>query len=64
MAFQVMNVTSANSSSSTAEIHSYVCRTGMGNLPVLAIEEAIQFFPQTNKTWRGYRLIICDPRCE
>jgi hypothetical protein len=41
---------SANSFSSSAEIHSYACRTGMGNLPDLAIEEAIRCFPQTNES--------------
>lgn len=52
MSLDVLNYSqiSANSFSSSAEIHSYACRTGMGNLPDLAIEEAIQFFPQTNES--------------
>nr|WP_062378875.1 PAAR domain-containing protein [Pseudomonas abietaniphila] len=52
MSLDVLNYRqiSANSFSSTAEIHSYACRTGMGNLPDLAIEEGIQFFPQTNES--------------
>jgi hypothetical protein len=36
--------------SASAQIDSYACRTGMGNLPDLAIEEGIQFFPQTNES--------------
>jgi hypothetical protein len=52
MSLDVLNYSqiASNSFSSSAEIHSYACRTGMGNLPDLAIEEAIQFFPQTNES--------------
>jgi len=52
MSLDVLNYNqiSANSFSPKAEIHSYACRTGMGNLPDLAVEEAIQFFPQTNES--------------
>ncbi|MCY1288750.1 PAAR motif protein [compost metagenome] len=36
--------------SSSARIDSYACRTGMGNRPEYPIDEAIQFFPQTNES--------------
>ncbi len=36
--------------SPSAHIDSYACRTGMGNLPDYKIEEAVQFFPQTNES--------------
>ncbi|GFM89266.1 hypothetical protein PSCICO_46650 [Pseudomonas cichorii] len=36
--------------SSAAQIDSYACRTGMGNLSEYRIEDGIQFFPQTNES--------------
>jgi uncharacterized Zn-binding protein involved in type VI secretion len=36
--------------SSTAQIDSYACRTGMGNTPDYLIEEALQLYPQTNES--------------
>ncbi|HBP1922096.1 PAAR domain-containing protein [Pseudomonas aeruginosa] len=36
--------------SSTAQIDSYACRTGMGNRSEFPIEDGIQFFPQTNES--------------
>lgn len=36
--------------SSTAQIDSYACRTGMGNRPEFPIEDGLQFFPQTNES--------------
>ncbi|MCK2094539.1 PAAR domain-containing protein [Thauera aromatica] len=36
--------------SSTAQIDSYACRTGMGNRSEFPIEDAIQFLPQTNES--------------
>ncbi|MGL4319037.1 MAG: PAAR domain-containing protein [Pseudomonas sp.] len=36
--------------SSSAQIDSYACRTGMGNRSEYPIEDGIQFFPQTNES--------------
>jgi len=36
--------------SKSARVDSYVCRTGMGNLPDLLIEEAVQFSPETDES--------------
>jgi uncharacterized Zn-binding protein involved in type VI secretion len=36
--------------SSSAQIDSYACRTGMGNRSEFPIEDGIQFFPQTNES--------------
>ncbi|MFS2159814.1 PAAR domain-containing protein [Pseudomonas sp. Pseusp122] len=36
--------------SGSAQIDSYACRTGMGNVPDLPIEEGIQFFPDTDES--------------
>lgn len=36
--------------SSTAQLDSFACRTGMGNRPDYTIEEAVQFFPQINES--------------
>jgi uncharacterized Zn-binding protein involved in type VI secretion len=36
--------------SSSAQIDSYACRTGMGNTPDYLIEEALQLYPQTNES--------------
>ncbi|MDF3845864.1 hypothetical protein P3W55_29505 [Pseudomonas citronellolis] len=33
-----------------ARLDSHACRTGMGNQPDLPIEEAVQFYPQTNES--------------
>jgi uncharacterized Zn-binding protein involved in type VI secretion len=52
MSLDVLNYSQISplSFSASAQIDSYACRTGMGNLPDLAIEEGIQFFPQTNES--------------
>lgn len=36
--------------SKSARVDSYACRTGMGNLPDLLIEEAVQFSPETDES--------------
>ncbi|QQX57577.1 MULTISPECIES: PAAR domain-containing protein [Pseudomonas] len=36
--------------SSSAQIDSYACRTGMGNRSDFPVEDGIQFFPQTNES--------------
>lgn len=36
--------------SSSAQIDSYACRTGMGNRSEFPVEDAVQFFPQTNES--------------
>jgi len=52
MALDVMNYRhiSPEAFSSTAQLDSFACRTGMGNLPDYSVEEAIQFFPQINES--------------
>lgn len=52
MSLDVLNYSkiSPQAFSPTAQIDSYACRTGMGNRPEYPIEEAIQFFPQTNES--------------
>ncbi|WP_225607675.1 MULTISPECIES: PAAR domain-containing protein [unclassified Pseudomonas] len=52
MSLDVLNYSklSPQAFSPTARIDSYACRTGMGNRPDYPIEEAIQFFPQTNES--------------
>jgi len=52
MSLDILNYSglSPQAFSPTARIDSYACRTGMGNRPEYPIEEAIQFFPQTNES--------------
>lgn len=52
MSIDILNYSqiSPQAFSPTAQIDSYACRTGMGNRPEYPIEEAIQFFPQTNES--------------
>lgn len=52
MALTVLNVKhiSPLAFSSSAVIDSYACRTGMGNRSEFPIDDAIQFFPETNES--------------
>jgi uncharacterized Zn-binding protein involved in type VI secretion len=52
MALTVLNVIriSPLAFSSSAVIDSYACRTGMGNRSEFPIDDAIQFFPETNES--------------
>ncbi|MDZ5604796.1 PAAR domain-containing protein [Pseudomonas sp. RP23018S] len=52
MSFDVLTHTGLSPSafSSTAQLESYACQTGMGNAPDLSIEAGVQFFPQTNES--------------
>ncbi|MGV8917525.1 MAG: PAAR domain-containing protein [Pseudomonas sp.] len=52
MSLNVLNYTQISPAafSRSAQIDSYACRTGMGNLPEYHIEEAVQLYPQTNES--------------
>lgn len=52
MSLNVLNheQVSALAFSRSAQIDSYACRTGMGNLSNYAVEGAVQFYPQTNQS--------------
>lgn len=52
MSLDVLNYSklSPQAFSPAARVDSYACRTGMGNRPEYPIEEAVQFFPQTNES--------------
>ncbi|TRO24308.1 hypothetical protein EQ826_17560 [Ectopseudomonas mendocina] len=52
MSLNVLNYTKVSplAFAGTARLDSYACRTGMGNRSVFPIEDAVQFYPQTNES--------------